>query len=418
MDDTNKEERVSEDLKKESSENKSQSEEIQKTPLEKEKNRVKIKKHTDSKDKKKSHVISTSIIVCVSVILGGGGGFLLYKWNNPESASLGGTGYEGYVPSETEISKSLSSGKIESDYQDKAYQLVNYSLSVQAMSPYSLTIGKATTLANAGVSVEQKIQSCTYTTPEVVYNQNVSSSSIVKTANRFYDYLDGKVSCYLESVPDDWAKKNEPTTYTYDQYLQKYGKLNQGSYYCTTVSDSSQVTEANPISDRYLSMKKEDYDASSDATKHHVNGVVIYLIGPNSVKSSKMEKTDSGYTISLDLYTDKDKKEADDTLKKKISVGTSYYSVQMRTTGGLGSRPVFSSSHLEFSLDEKLMLKSSYFHDECSASVGPISSTTKTDMYQYYFRSDSSTMEGVEISVPECDGPDDFAGYQLFPKEG
>ena len=400
-----------------SSEKNPASEENKASPLKKEKSSVKIKKKPET-NKKKSHIISTSIIVIVSVIIGAGGGFLLFKWNNPESATLGGTGYEGYVPTENEIKKSLSSGSLESDYQGKVYQLVNYSLSVQANSPYALTIGKASVIANAGVTVEQKIQSCNYTTPEVIYNQNVSSSSIVKTANRFYDFLDGKVSCYLESVPDDWAKKNSPTTYTYDQYLQKYGKLLQGSYYCSTVSDLSEVTEANPISDRYMTSKKDEYDASAEKTKHHVNGVVIYLIGPNSVKSSSMEKTASGYTISLDLYTDKDKKEASDEAKKKIAVGSSYYSVQMRTTGGLNSRPVFSATHLEFSLDENLMLKSSYFHDEYSAVVGPISSTTSSDMYQYYFRSDSTTIDGVEISVPNADDPDNFAGYQLFPKEG
>lgn len=412
-----KEETKTFDVNEKPSEDSTIKNEENKLSLQPEKSKVKIKSKVAHNEKKKRHILSTSIIVGVSIVIGAGGGLLLFRWNNPETASLGGTGYEGYVPTEKEVSKSLLSNSVEADYKDKYYQLVNYALSSQANYPYALTIGKATVTAKAGVTVEQKIQSCNYTTPEVIYNQNVSSSSVVKTANRFYDYLDGKVSCYLESLPTDWVKKSDPIVYTYDQYLQKYGKLLQGSYYCTTVSDASEVTEANPISDRYFTNKKEEYDSSNDKTKHHVNGVVIYLIGPNSVKASTFKKTDSGYTISLDLYTDKEKKEASDELKKKISLGSSYYSVQMRTTGGLNSRPVFSSTHLDFNLDDKMMLVSSFFHDEYSATVGPISSMTSSDMYQYYFRSENSSINGVELTVPKCDDEDNFKGYQLFPSE-
>jgi hypothetical protein len=370
-------------------------------------------KKTPSKNFKR--FIPLAIVVVLSMGIGAGAGILLYRWNNPDGATLTAAGYEGYVPTQEEMTKSLSAGTLEIDFQSKVYQVVNYSLAMHSKSKYALTIGKAKVLAKAGVTVQQNIQSCTYTTPDVIYNQNVSSSSVVKTANRFYDYLDGKVQCYLESLPDDW-KNSSSTEYTYDEYMQKYGKLLSGSYYCTTVRDSSQVTEANPISDRYLSLNEEDYDNSTDDTKHHVNGVVIYLIGPTSVKESSIEKTESGYKVSVDLFTDKDKAEALEEAKK-ISVGTSYYSVQMRTTGGLNSRPSFSLSHLEFNLDSNLGLVSSYFKDEYSAIVGPISSTTSSEMYQYYFRSESNCMNDVTIAIPNPNDPDTFNGYDLFPQE-
>lgn len=410
MEEKNKEEEMSQDLVcKPKEEPKKEEARI------KEKNRKKIKARPESK--KKKSWIPIAAVVLVSILAGGGGGYLLYRWQNPESAALATAGFEGYVPSKEEIQKSISGNSLEKNYQGKFYQLVNYALFLQGESKYALTIGKATVVANAGVSVTQNIISCNYTTPEGIYNQNVSSSSVVKTANRFYDNLDGKVLGYLESVPDDWKKNNTPKEYTYDEYIQSYGKLLQGSYYCTTVSDSSHVTEATPISDRYLTSEKSVYDASSEKSKHHVNGVVIYLIGPSSVKNSSLSKKEKGYLISLDLYTDKDRKSASDEEKKKISIGNTYYSVQMRTTGGLNSRPSFSLTHLEFTLDEELQLVSTYFKDEYSATVGPISSSTVSDMYQYYFHSESNVFSGVEVNIPKSDDPDNFAGYQLFPQE-
>ncbi len=366
--------------------------------------------NTLAKKSKKKETISLIILLSVSILVGAGGGFLFYRWQNPQSASLTGQGSEGYIPTKKEIDDALKKGSILDDYKDKAYQIVNYSLSIQSKSSYALTIGKAS-VTSSGIT--QKVVSSTYVTPQVIYNQNVSSSSLVKTANRFYDYSDGSVHCYLQNVPDDWKNGNENQTYTYDEYMQKYGKLLQPSYYCTATTDSSELTEARPISDRFLSLDEADYEKSSDKTKHHVNGVLIYLIGPKTVKKSVFEKRDSSYFVSLDLFTDQDRKE-----NKEALPGNSYYSVQMRATGGLSSRPVFSSSHLEFTLDESLNLVSTYFYDEYTAVVGPINSPAKSEMYQYYFRSDSNVIQGIQVDVPEYNQQDDFRGYELFPKEG
>ena len=375
-----------------------------------EKNEKKTEAGLAKKKSKKKETISLIILLSVSILVGAGGGFLFYRWQNPQTASLTGGGSEGYIPSKKEIDDSLKKGSILDDYKEKAYQIVNYSLSMQSKSPYALTIGKAS-VTSSGVT--QKVISSTYVTPDVIYNQNVSSSSLVKTANRFYDYSDGKVHCYLQSVPDDWKNGKENQTYSYDEYMQKYGKLLQPSYYCTATTDPSELTEAKPISDRFLSLEEAEYEKSSDKTKHHVNGVIIYLVGPKTVKKSVFEKRDSSYFVSLDLFTDQDRKE-----NKEALPGNSYYSVQMRATGGLSSRPVFSYSHLEFTLDDSLNLTSTYFYDEYTAVVGPINSPAKSEMYQYYFRSDSNVIQGTQIDVPEYNQQDDFRGYELFPKEG
>ncbi|MCR4698792.1 MAG: hypothetical protein K5762_05445 [Bacilli bacterium] len=351
---------------------------------------------------------STTITLTISVAIGSGAGVLLHNSRNQTSTSMG-SGTEGYIPTTAEINKMAANNTdFVKEYQDKAYELLNYSFIKQASYPYSLTIGKAQVVSSG---VTQNIKSTTYATPETIYNQNVSASAIVSTANRFYDHLDGNVECYLQSKPEDWMKGEAAITYSYNEYMQKYGKLLKGSYYCTSVTNSAELTEATPVSDRYLTDTSEEYDASNDKSKHHVNGVVIYMIGPSSVKTSSIIKNDVGYKIDLELYTDEDRKTI-----SNISTGNSYYSVQMRTTGGLSSRPPFKKSKLEFQLDDDFNLVSSYFYDEYTAQVGGlINSAAVSDMTQYYFHSDSDTFQNVKVSIPKPNAEDNFAGYQLFP---
>ncbi len=359
---------------------------------------------------KKKGFWSTTITLTISIAIGAGAGVLLHNTHNQTSTSMG-SGTEGYIPTTAEVNKMVANNTdFVKEYQDKAYELLNYSFIKQASYSYSLTIGKAQVVSSG---VTQNIKSATYATPQAIYNQNVSASSIVATANRFYDNMNGNVDCYLQSKPEDWKKGEEPTTYSYDDYMQKYGKLLKGSYYCTSVTSAAELTEATPVSDRYLTDNASEYDASSEKSKHHVNGVVIYMIGPSSVKSSTIEKNTDGYNITLDLYTDEDRKTI-----SNISTGNSYYSVQMRTTGGLSSRPPFKKSHLEFQLDIDFNLVSSYFYDEYTAQIGGlINSAATSDMWQYYFHSDSSTFQDVQVNIPEPDSEDNFTGYQLFPDE-
>lgn len=369
----------------------------------------KAKKERTPKQIRRRQVIFSTSFTVFFVLLGAAGGYVLYRWLNPEKAVLSGSTTEGVVPTEAEVTKGLSGGTLLTDYQP--YQLLNYALHKQAAYPYALTLGRGSATA-AGVT--QNILSATYSTPDVIYNQNVSSSSIVHTANRFYDYLDGTVHSYHGSTEEDLPTATE-VPYTYDDFMQINGKLFQGSYYCTATTDSSEVDDAHPVADRYLSHNKEDYDASEDKTKHHVTGVVIYMIGPRTVKSESIEQNEEGYKIHVELYTDEDKANNTDTTKK-INTGTSYYSVQMRTTGGLASRPQFSHSELTFQVDADLNLIASEFKDTYHANVGPISATTNQTLYQYYYHSDTNTFSGIEVNVPQIEDTT-FDGFNLLPSE-
>ena len=367
----------------------------------------KPKKILSPKQLKKRSIITTSIVVAVSILIGGAGGYMLHHWLNPERTTLSGGATEGVVPTQAEVAKSIQANTLDTDYQP--YQLINYSLHLQASYAYSLTLckGSADTMG-----VKQNIQSATYSTPNCVFNQNTSSSSVVSTADRYYDYNDGKLHAYKTSKASDWKNTTDVTS-TYDEFIQTNGKLFKGSYYCT--SDTTELSEEKPVADRYLTDNEADYEASQEKTKHHICGVVIYLIGPRTVKSSQLEKTSDGYQLTLDLYTDSDIKANTDTTKK-IASGCSYYAVQMRTTGGLVSRPPFLSSHLVFRVDKDFNLVSSVFTDTYSANIGVMSASMSQTLTQYYFHSDSDTFSSIQVKVPEV-SEEDFAGYELFPDE-
>lgn len=356
---------------------------------------------------KKKQIIQMSILISVSIAIGVGGGILFFNINHTETGTVSSYASEGKVLSRSEMRKKLDSNTdFVSEYEDKAYELINYSLHNQAEYPYSLTVGTA----SVNAVITQNIKSTTYTTPEVIYNQNVSESSMVHTANRFYDYkVDNKVECYLKQTPDQWTsnKREDATYYSYDEYIQLYGKLLLGSYYCTA-SDNLDAN-SHPIADVYLTDDEEAYKLNSDITKHHVNGVIIYMIGPKTVKSSTITKNESGYKLTCELYTDKDV-----SSQAGINKGNSYYAAQMRTTGGLSGLPPFTKTQLEFQVDDEFNLVSSFFYDEYKAPIlGGIEA--KSEMTQYYFHSESSSFNGVEITVPTIDSIDDFKGYNLMP---
>lgn len=356
---------------------------------------------------KKNQIIQMSILIIVSIAIGVGGGILFFNLNHTETGIISSYASEGNVLSRDEMKKKIDNNTdFVTEYQNKAYELINYSLHNQAEYPYSLTIGTA----SVNAVITQNVKSTTYTTPDVIYNQNVSESSVVHTANRFYDYkIDNKIECYLKQTPDQWTSnnRNEATYYSYDEYIQLYGKLLLGSYYCTATDKLD--ADTHPIADIYLTDDKKVYDECEDLSKHHVNGTIIYMIGPKTVKKSTIEKNKEGYKLTCELYTDSDVKTI-----ANINKGNSYYAAQMRTTGGLSGLPPFKKTQLEFIVDSEFNLVSSYFYDEYKAPIlGGIDA--KSEMTQYYFHSESSSFNGIEINVPTIDSIDDFKGYSLMP---
>lgn len=354
------------------------------------------KSHKLSKSTKHTLLVSSVYMVCFGII-GGFGGFALFRWLNPESSGVyNAIGY-GNIPTVADINTAKAGGTLVASYNTNktAYSLANFALYKQANYSYTLNIGKGTVVSSG---ITQNIVSGTYNTPDETFSQNISSSSIVHTADRVYDKHDGSVTAYNCKTASDWANNPTAKDITYDDYIASYGKLNKNYYYATTAT----YAEDHPITDRYLCTDYSEYKASSDSTKHYVNSVIIYDIGPKTVTSSSISETATGYEIKVELTPNK---------------GTFKSSVQMKTTGGLNSYPSFTSSNLTFEVDTDFNLVSSYAEDQYTAVVGPINSPATQKFYQYYFHSDTSSFNNVNVTIPEISDTSDFSGYQLFPTD-
>ena len=354
----------------------------------------KVKSTTKKKTKKTTIIVST-IVSIISTGVGVIGGYVLYNIINPEQQEIVIEKDKTY--DKAKIEKALSDNTLTEEFKDSAYDIINYSCDMYASSPYSLTLGKGVVQAAAGV--KQSILSCTYSYPEGCFNQKVSSSSLVNTADRYYDENNNSVLAYECKTVEDWKKGGlESKTYTYDQYIQSFGKLLHGTYYCV---DKNDVSDEEPIPESFLTLSKDEYDASTDSTKHKRSGVIGYSLTKKSVTQTQITKTESGYHIELDL---------------NITYAVSYVQVQMKTTGRLKSRPQFSSCKLTFDLDNKLNLSASVFHDEYRVNTGGLVTNAISDLNQVYFTSESNTIEnnGKKLSVKVPSMNEDFNGFELL----
>lgn len=351
---------------------------------------VKAKKKT-----KTSTIIISTVISVISASVGVIGGYVLYNNINPVQDAIVIEKDKSY--DKERIETSLTAGTIAEDFSSDSYILINYACDLYANTPYTLTLGKGVVQAAAGV--KQSILSTTYSYPEGVFNQKVSSSSIVSTADRYYDSNDNSVKAYECKNEDDWKKDGlESKSYTYDEYIQSFGKLLHGTYYCIDKSDTS---DNEPIPEKFLTLNKDEYDASTEESKHKRSGVIGYSLTNKSVTTSTISKTDSGYHIELDL---------------NVGYAVSYVQVQMKTTGRLKSRPQFSSCKLTFNVDNELKLISSIFHDEYRVNTGGLVTNAISDLDQIYLTGTTNTIENdgksVTVKVPEI--TEDFNGYELM----
>ena len=292
-----------------------------------------------------------------------------------------------------DIENSLKQNTLMNDFADgKAYLVLRHALNKQAKSPYSLTIGKSQVKASF-LNYTQSITSATLITPTMAFNQNTSTSALVKTAFRFYDEYNGSIDAYEGKTVDDWHDDTKPQPYSYDKYIQAYGKLFQGYYYCTD--------GGSDIPDKYYTRNTEQFEQLVDNNKREINSVVIYDIKASSIDGCDLKMTDEGYQVTINLNPQK---------------GTYYYQNQMLNTGGLDSKPQFKASILTFNLSKDLYLVSSHFEDSYDFKAVFEMSGVQT-MDQYYFHSDnnifSNGQKKVSVTIPAI-SEKDFNGYELF----
>lgn len=167
---------------------------------------------------------------------------------------------------------------------------------------YSTKSGKV-----LAAGVEQTITAATIKNGNSYFEENISASSIVKAANRFYQ----------EGEEVDW-------------YKGKYISQTKGNY-----PESSKTNYT-----------LEGFEETWGCTKDRG---CAYIISEQTVLESSIKDNDDGTkTIQLEM---------DPTLS------VLRYVKQMKMTGGLSQEPIFHAVHLDITVDTKLVLQE-FFSDE------------------------------------------------------
>jgi hypothetical protein len=363
-----------------------------------------VKRRNDSVTRR---VLGGVACVLVFSLVGCFSGYQIYiqtHHNNNKPVSKPNESNSGYDVQQ--IQQSLEKGTLLEDYSLKTYQLLNYAFDNFAKTKYNIIIGQGNAVAKTGpIQIDQKIQAATYNTPNGFFNQKTSSSSLVNTADRYYENVSLKsVEAYEYAKPEDWKNSSSNHIYSYDDYIQTFGKLGKGIYYCV----DSLPEENRPIPEKFLTDNEAVYNQSNEKTKHKVNGSLIYNLDENTVlkysDANRFNTTKYGYEIQIEMDV-------------QNNYGIGFSQVQMKSTGGLSSLPTYLKSILTFRLDNQLNLISSHFHDEYKALKSVIMADISCDLDQYYFTSNNARFVNgngfVDVNIPKIDEMY-FKGFDLL----
>lgn len=229
-----------------------------------------------------------------------------------------------------------------------ASEILNYSLEKfrTCENCCSFTFGYADTI------VKQDIRGCSIKNGDKYFEESVSKSSMVALANRMVQNgKDGGISLY------------------------------SGSKGSVEISESS--TSAEYSSSSLKEFTGEEYKNTYGKT---LDEMFIYLICDETINSSTIDKTSSGYTITVDL--DKD-------------LSTMNYKVQMKNISGLDKLPTFQNVNLTFQLDSDLRLQKLSI-DENYVATMMVDAKTRGVVDIYYY-------SDVYIKIPELN---EFVDYK------
>lgn len=336
-----------------------------------------MKKNEEVKDKKtvssgkKKFIISCFLIGIISAFIGGVGGYFLYQVIKPDA--LYAKDFNDLLSLEK---RAQSSENLLEEFKEDQYNLINLAMLRYSKHRNTLALGSNTVDNFSG---NQHVKTATINTNGRAFNQNISSTDpgaivSINTAYRFYDENDGKIIAYENSFPTEWTSDTVPTKeYTYNEYINTYGKLHHGSY----VVDKN----GNYISDDLTSEGKQ------------VSAVTIYQITKNSVKNCILTENESTYVFNLELYS---------------SYACYYYSTLMKKNGGLSKNPRFDETlSMEFVLDKDFNLFSSSSTETYSVTLGIEVSCIGTSYTRYFASNDDLYVNDVKVEIPSID--EDFA---------
>lgn len=333
--------------------------------------KTKEKKEKSPMVKKSIFIITCSCVAVGSAAIGGVGTYFIYGLFKPEMS------YEVDFVDYKKLEQRLNSGKdFKVEFKDDQYNIINAALLKFGEKKQSLIMSNATVDNFSG---SQHVKAITFydnlsdSNKRQAFNQNVSftdESAIIKinTAFRFYDNGDEKISSYEKNLPKDWKKDIKiDREYTYDEYIQEYGKLNRGIYVVN--NDEHYLGDGLNIDGNIIT------------------GGCIYQISKKSVKNLTLKDLDNNQTeIKVELYS---------------KYACTYYSRQIKKNGTLTKKPKFEETiSASFIVDNNLNLISSTASENYTVNKG-IDVTCNATFYNRFFSSDEQlVVENENIKIP------------------
>lgn len=334
------------------------------------------KKHNPWSRRKKRIVLCTSF--CALGVGIGRVGFRLFGHSAPKNNYDGFFAGYDYLSLKDTSSRNDITGK-EKDRKKQAVRLVNTGFVKMSLAKYGLRYISQVVNVKIG-NTKQEIEAFTYFSPEVNFNQNISSSTFVHTADRYYDHKDGKIERYSESTPDKW-KDATPVEYSYDDRRGKRGKLVAPLYFLNQ--------------DKKGNRKFESYDSSSKDWNTQESGIVNFDFSSDSVSEATWTKKGLDYLVHIERDSDH-------------AIGYKKRARQRQRTGGLKNLPNFKTVSIDFTLDATLSLKKAVTKCNYIAAMAGIQAECVSTDNTYFYTSDTPfSSSGQELTIP---GPQEETG--------
>ncbi len=286
----------------------------------------KDKPKKERKPVSKKHIIITVSITVLCIALGGVGGYFIGNmvFRNEQSVDYSKFKDVDFEDDHVALMKKYKSSTA-SDYTKvfEPYELAN--IATEKFKQHDYVVAKTYGQVNA-MGVAQSVRATSIKHKEEYMLENISASSMVKTAKRFYQ-KDGKVTTYNgENIETAKAKWNEASknTLSIEEHEAKWGK--------------------------------------------DLSRPLIYIISSKTCKeTSNSEKTNDGYVVHLDL-------------SPKYSVLR--YARQMVEISPVKD-PIFETIQLTLTLDNNLNLLSTVI-DESYSVVMVISANSVAHLTETY----------------------------------
>ena len=332
----------------------------------------KKEKKTKSKDKpRQKKTYSAVIISTVLGILCGGvgflGGYFLYTATKPETQYDADASDLRSLESRAEGSKDLLK-----TFENDKYNIVNLAMVRFAKREQSMILSKNIAINFSG---RQHVWSAVINNEDRTFSQCISTTeedSFIKlsTAFRFYDEHDEVIKAFEFDFPEQWTPDAIPTkTYTYDEYLDTYGKLNQGLY----------------IIDEEKNYVTSDYTVEEGEL---ISGVNILQITEKSVKDLQITELDDGkYQFDFTLYSNR---------------ACFYSSKNVKANGKLQKNPKFQETvNVQFVLDENFDLYSSSSAQGYTVTMGVEVDVVTTSQDRYFWSdTDQFVVDNKDVNIP------------------